>query len=56
MSNCPPFGTENPEGLRFCNACGTPSAQPEARRKECTFATALFADLVRSTTLDEPTA
>jgi class 3 adenylate cyclase/tetratricopeptide (TPR) repeat protein len=43
----------NPEGARFCNACGSPLAAAEPRRKERKFATALFADLVGSTTLAE---
>jgi hypothetical protein len=25
--NCPACGTANPEGARFCNACGTPLGQ-----------------------------
>jgi class 3 adenylate cyclase/tetratricopeptide (TPR) repeat protein len=50
---CPSCATENPEGARFCNNCGNALGQPEARRKERKFATALFADLVGSTTLAE---
>ena len=53
MITCPSCGAENPEGAKFCNECGTPFAQAEARRKERKFATALFADLVGSTTLAE---
>jgi class 3 adenylate cyclase len=50
---CSSCATENPKGSRFCNNCGAALAQPEARRKERKFATALFADLVGSTTLAE---
>jgi len=53
MLVCPSCGTENPEGARFCNACGTTLGQTEQRRKERKFATALFADLVGSTALAE---
>ena len=53
MITCPSCGTENPEGARFCNACGSPLASAEPLRKERKFATALFADLVGSTTLAE---
>ncbi|MGA9161655.1 MAG: AAA family ATPase, partial [Actinomycetota bacterium] len=46
-------GAENPDGAKFCNECAS-SLQPEQpRRKERKFATALFADLVGSTTLAE---
>ena len=50
MTVCPSCGTENPDGARFCNACATPLEPERAERK---FATALFADLVGSTTLAE---
>ena len=53
MLICSACGTENPEGARFCNGCGAALAQPEQRRKERKFATALFADLVGSTALAE---
>ena len=53
MITCPSCGTVNPEGSRFCNACGTALEAPEPRRKERKFATALFADLVGSTALAE---
>ncbi|HET7235777.1 MAG TPA: AAA family ATPase [Actinomycetota bacterium] len=50
---CPACGAENPDDARFCNACGTELAHAEPRRKERKYATALFADLVGSTTLAE---
>jgi class 3 adenylate cyclase/tetratricopeptide (TPR) repeat protein len=50
---CPSCGEENPEHARFCLACGAALAAPEQRRKERKYATALFADLVGSTTLAE---
>src|SRR5512134_3553126 len=53
MLVCPACGTENPEGARFCNGCGTALAEAEPRRKERKYATALFADLVGSTALAE---
>ena len=54
MIACPSCGEENPERARFCLACGAALAAPaEPRRKERKFATALFADLVGSTTLAE---
>jgi class 3 adenylate cyclase/tetratricopeptide (TPR) repeat protein len=53
MPVCPSCSADNPEGARFCNACGSPLAPAEPRRKERKFATALFADLVGSTTLAE---
>ena len=52
MLVCPNCGRENPDQARFCLNCGTPPAVP-ATRKERKFATALFADLVGSTTLAE---
>jgi class 3 adenylate cyclase/tetratricopeptide (TPR) repeat protein len=53
MLVCPSCGQENPEGARFCNACGTTLTLAHATRKERKFATALFADLVGSTALAE---
>jgi class 3 adenylate cyclase/tetratricopeptide (TPR) repeat protein len=52
MLICPRCGEENPERARFCLNCGEPLAGVD-RRKERKFATALFADLVGSTTLAE---
>ncbi|HYG72852.1 MAG TPA: AAA family ATPase [Actinomycetota bacterium] len=53
MLTCSRCGAENPEGARFCNSCGTALAPTDAPRMERKFATALFADLVGSTTLAE---
>ena len=54
MRICPACGEENPERARFCLACATPlDAEPAPGRMERKFATALFADLVGSTTLAE---
>jgi len=53
MLTCPACRTENPEGARFCNACGSALVETEPRRKERKYATALFADLVGSTALAE---
>src|SRR5436190_9194967 len=52
---CVACGTENPDVARFCLACGAalgvaPAAAPVRERK---YATALFADLVGSTSLGE---
>src|SRR5437588_5734613 len=53
MLVCPSCGRENTADARFCNACGTALAPAHASRKERKFATALFADLVGSTSLAE---
>ena len=47
MVSCPACKQENPDGARFCNACGTLLA-PEVRapREERKVVTVLFADLV----------
>jgi class 3 adenylate cyclase/tetratricopeptide (TPR) repeat protein len=50
---CPRCGEENPQQAKFCLNCGQPFASAEPARKERKFATALFADLVGSTTLAE---
>ena len=54
MLTCPSCGEENPERAKFCLSCGAPLAAEQAPgRMERKFATALFADLVGSTTLAE---
>ena len=53
MLICSSCDTENPDGAKFCNECATSldaSASPHAFRK---IVTALFCDLVGSTTLGE---
>ena len=52
MITCPQCAGENPEHARFCLHCGG-SLASAGGRKERKFATALFADLVGSTTLAE---
>jgi class 3 adenylate cyclase len=47
---CTRCGGENPEGARFCNACGAPIGAME-RGEERKLATMLFADLAGSTEL-----
>src|SRR6187200_1200595 len=45
--DCPACGTKNPEGARFCMACGTPlAAQQPGGREERKVVTVFFADLV----------
>jgi class 3 adenylate cyclase/predicted ATPase len=43
---CPNCSQENPDGFKFCGACGSPLAEPEEERK---VVTALFTDIVGST-------
>src|ERR671925_573302 len=52
MAVCPECGRENPEGFRFCGACGASLAPEEAREVRKTV-TVLFADVVSSTALGE---
>jgi class 3 adenylate cyclase/tetratricopeptide (TPR) repeat protein len=53
MIVCPSCGRDNPADARFCNTCGGALTPAHVARKERKFATALFADLVGSTTLAE---
>ena len=53
MITCPSCGEENPERAKFCLNCATPLGADSEARPELKFATALFADLVGSTTLAE---
>jgi class 3 adenylate cyclase/tetratricopeptide (TPR) repeat protein len=50
---CPSCGTENPDGAKFCNECGTPLGASFASRELRKTVTALFCDLVDSTALGE---
>ncbi|MGE5225527.1 MAG: ATP-binding protein [Planctomycetaceae bacterium] len=53
MRTCPRCGEDNAERARFCSNCGEPLGEAEQRRRERKYATALFADLVGSTSLAE---
>ena len=53
MRTCPRCSEENGDQARFCSSCGEPLAEPEQRRLERKYATALFADFVGSTSLAE---
>ncbi len=54
MRTCGSCGGENPANAKFCLHCGAPVDDAAApARMERKFATALFADLVGSTTLAE---
>src|SRR3989454_6994272 len=47
MVACPSCGQQNPDGFRFCGACGTPiDIEAPAPREERKVVTVLFADLV----------
>jgi class 3 adenylate cyclase/tetratricopeptide (TPR) repeat protein len=50
---CPSCQTENPEGARFCAACGAALREVPSLEGERKFATVLFADVVGSTALAE---
>ena len=53
MAMCPKCGQENPEGFRFCGACGarvTEAAAPSEARKTVTV---VFCDVTSSTSLGE---
>src|SRR5438477_3713958 len=52
---CPQCGTENPEGARFCNACGAPLAASAPQRETRKTVTVVFCDVVGSTALGERT-
>jgi class 3 adenylate cyclase/tetratricopeptide (TPR) repeat protein len=55
MATCLSCGTENTDGAKFCNECGTPLTTALARPvgEERKLITALFCDLVGSTALGE---
>ena len=46
MSRCPACGVDNPEGARYCNACGAPLTEAALAREERKVVTVVFADLV----------
>src|SRR5579884_501200 len=49
MLACPGCGQENPEGFRFCGACGAALGREHVAREERKVITVLFCDLVGST-------
>src|SRR6266478_7625259 len=53
MLTCSVCGQENPDGTRFCPACGTALVAAEPRREERKVVTVLFADLVGFTSRAE---
>lgn len=50
---CAQCGQENPEGAKFCNACGATLAAPERRGEERRIVSVLFVDLVGFTSRSE---
>jgi class 3 adenylate cyclase/tetratricopeptide (TPR) repeat protein len=46
---CPTCGQENPDGFKFCGACGSLLAAPEPGEEERKIVTAVFTDIVGST-------
>jgi class 3 adenylate cyclase/tetratricopeptide (TPR) repeat protein len=50
---CPSCGQENPEGFRFCGACGTELAPAPAPREVRKTVTVVFCDVTGSTALGE---
>jgi class 3 adenylate cyclase/tetratricopeptide (TPR) repeat protein len=53
MLTCPNCGSVNPETAKFCSNCGKPLEKQRAVDGERKFATVLFADVARSTTIAE---
>jgi class 3 adenylate cyclase/tetratricopeptide (TPR) repeat protein len=53
MSICPQCGQENPEGFRFCGACGASLEAVPARRETRKTVTVVFSDVTGSTALGE---
>ena len=53
MLTCAACGQENPDGTRFCSACGAALGALAARREERKVVTVLFADLVGFTSRAE---
>ena len=46
MPRCAVCGQDNPEGFRFCGACGAPLTTPAHAGAERRLVTVLFCDLV----------
>lgn len=53
MVPCPSCGQQNPDGARFCNACGTPLQAEERLGEERKIVTVVFVDLVGFTSQAE---
>jgi class 3 adenylate cyclase/tetratricopeptide (TPR) repeat protein len=53
LLTCPRCGFSNAEGARFCSNCGNALEAPRPIEGERRFATVLFADVARSTTIAE---
>src|SRR5215213_5102188 len=53
MAVCTACGQDNPDGFKFCGACGATLSRPEAAREERKVVTVLFADLVGFTSRSE---
>ncbi len=53
MAVCAACGQENPEGFKFCGACGASLQEAAATRAERKVVTVLFADLVGFTSRPE---
>ena len=53
MLTCPKCGFGNPDAARFCSNCGNQLEAPRSIEGERKFATILFADVARSTTIAE---
>jgi len=54
VATCPSCQTENPDGFRFCGACGAQlPEQPQTERRERRVISVLFADLVGFTSRSE---
>src|SRR5437763_15648469 len=53
MAICEHCGTENPEGFRFCGACGAPFPEDGTSRDTRKVVTVLFCDIQDSTALGE---
>src|SRR5262245_41697245 len=53
MTRCPSCGQENPEGFRFCGACGTALVAAEPARELRKTVTVLFSDVTGSTAMGE---
>jgi class 3 adenylate cyclase/tetratricopeptide (TPR) repeat protein len=55
MLTCASCGRENPDGSRFCNACGAELTPDQAAREYRKVVTILFCDVVGSTAIGEST-